>query len=104
MISNHGNNKAKDGILRSYDSRFAFQDKILVVFSFLGVFDDVRQRIIEETSGKSVDWLYEPGFLFESVLVPAFNIGRVLSKANPIAPRTTKKGQNRRTSESSCLF
>ena len=73
----------------------ALQDKILAVFTFLGVFDDVRHRVIEESSGQSLDSMYHPEFLFESVVIPCFNIGQVLAKANPIVPSPFNKKTGR---------
>ena len=47
--------------------------------------------MIEESSGQSVDSMYHPEFLFESVVIPCFNIGQVLAKANPIVPSLINK-------------
>ena len=67
-------------------SKFNWIDMTLLVFSFLGVFDDIRQQVLEKASGDAEDWVYNPEFLYSSVVLPAFSIGRVLAKKTPIFP------------------
>ena len=70
-------------------SKFNWIDMTLLVFSFLGVFDDIRQQVVEKANGDAEDWIYNPEFLYSSVVLPAFSIGRVLAKKTPIFPGLT---------------
>ena len=67
-------------------SKFNWIDKTLLVFCFLGAFDDIRQSSISQSSGDAGDWPYNPEFLYGSVILPSFSIGRVLAKKFPKTP------------------
>ena len=86
MMSMTGDNYAKDSLKKPWDSKFQLEDKISVVFSLFGVFDDVRKRIMQLSASESDDRLYLPEFLYESVVLPAYSIGRILSKTAPPPP------------------
>ena len=83
-MSQAGDNAAKITLKKKWKgSHFRLEDKIFVVFSFLGVFDDVRKRILQLSASNSDDRLYHPEFLYEAVCLPAYSIGRILSKSAP---------------------
>ena len=74
---------------------FNFVDKIIYFFGFLTAFDDVMDRVLKLLSFSDVsdvmseDWLYDPIFLFNSVMLPSFCIGKILAKKCPQQPDFT---------------
>ena len=82
-MSNASYQKVKSDIKRHLNG-FAYPELAIYVCSYLGVFDDIRPQIEQLISGKSEDLLYSLKFLYESVLVPCFSIGMVISKKNRV--------------------
>ena len=97
MMSNPPDQKAKSDI-KGLLNGFNYPELVIYVCSYLGVFDDIRAQIEQLISGKSDDLLYSPEFLYESVLVPCFAIGMVLSKKHPmILPKASHGGTSAST-------
>ena len=82
-MTNATDQKGKTDVTR-YLNKFNYPELAVYVFSYLGVFDDVRLQILGLIAGQSEDWLYELTFLHESVIVPCYAIGKILAKKHPI--------------------
>ena len=95
-MSDASDQKAKSD-LKDYLNDFLYPELAIYVYSYLGVFDDIRPRIMALIAGDSPDWLYEPKFLHESVIVPCFSIGKILAKKHPIVMPEPIEGKAPRT-------
>ena len=82
-MSNSTYTKAISDITKSLNG-FNYPELAIYVYSYLGVFDDIRPQIIALIDGPSGDWLYSPKFLHESVIVPCYSIGKILAKKRPL--------------------
>ena len=82
-MSNATDSKARSDVTRQLN-KFKYPELAIYVFSYLGVFDDIRRRILALIAGESADWLYGPAFLHGSVIVPCFSIGKILAKKHKV--------------------
>ena len=76
---------------RVWSYNLHFLDHSIAIFSFIGLFDDIRREIKPLLNTKSPDWLYHVKFLHLSVAIPCFTMGLLLARKMPFTKATNEQ-------------